>query len=62
MISMDKLTLKAQEALSKAQQVALERSHQQIEPLHILSALLAQQEGIVRSLLKKIGENPDLLY
>ncbi len=61
MISMDKLTVKAQEALARAQQIASEHGHQQVEPLHILSALLAVPEGIVRSLLKKIGENPDLL-
>jgi len=61
MISMDKLTLKSQEALSKAQQIANDNGHQQVEPLHILAALLAAPEGVARSILKKIGENPDLL-
>lgn len=57
----DKLTIKAQEALSDAQNLALESEHQQVEPEHLLSALLAQKEGVVTPLLQKLGVNPALL-
>ena len=43
----DKLTVKAQDALQAEQKLAAERGHQQIEPLHLLAALAAQQDGIV---------------
>jgi len=43
----DKFTLKAQEALQDAQAVTEKREHQQIEPEHLLIALLQQNEGIV---------------
>jgi len=61
MISFDKLTLKSQEALQKSQQVASEYGHQQIEPVHILYSVLEPAEGIARSILKKIGVDPDLV-
>ena len=51
----DKLTLKAQEALQEAQQLAEEMSHQQIEADHLLKALLAQEEGIVNFLTQVYG-------
>ncbi|NDQ58220.1 MAG: ATP-dependent chaperone ClpB [Acidipila sp.] len=52
---LDKLTLKAQEALSAAQEFAATHGHQQVEPLHLLAALLQQQEGVVPPLLGKLG-------
>ncbi|HMW33565.1 MAG TPA: ATP-dependent chaperone ClpB [bacterium] len=51
----DKMTIKAQEALSKAQQLALERHHTQIEPEHILMAMLDDHDGTVPALIKKLG-------
>jgi len=42
MLRFDKLTLKAQEAVQAAQEIAAERGHQQIEPLHLLAALAAR--------------------
>ena len=59
MLRMDKLTVKAQEALSRAQELAAERHHQQIEPLHLLAALLAQDEGVVPPVLAKLGVRPE---
>ena len=53
----DKLTLKAQEAVSGAQELAHRRNHSEIQPLHLLSALLAEGEGVVGPLLQKIGAN-----
>ena len=52
---MDKITVKAQEALTDAQQRAAENRHAQVEPLHLLSALLRQDGGIVAPLLEKVG-------
>ncbi|HDQ45933.1 MAG TPA: ATP-dependent chaperone ClpB [bacterium] len=60
-MSPDQLTLKAQQALQKAQQTARDRGNPQIEPVHLLSALLEDQEGIVHSVLKKLGVTPDLV-
>jgi ATP-dependent Clp protease ATP-binding subunit ClpB len=53
----DKFTLKAQEALATAQQIAMAKSHTFTSPLHLLSALCSDGEGIVVELLKKIGAN-----
>jgi ATP-dependent Clp protease ATP-binding subunit ClpB len=53
----DKFTLKAQEALATAQQIVMAKSHMVLTPLHLLSALVGDQEGIAAMLLKKIGAN-----
>ena len=58
---MDKLTLKAQEALRSAQDLAGEKNQQQLEPEHALLALLRQTDGIIPSLLRKIGASPEQL-
>ncbi len=52
---MDKLTSKFQAALAEAQSLAVERDHQFIEPLHLMSALLAQEDGTARPLLMQAG-------
>jgi ATP-dependent Clp protease ATP-binding subunit ClpB len=51
----DKFTLKGQENLQIAQQLAERFGHQQIEPEHILRALMEQREGVIPSILHKIG-------
>ena len=53
----DKFTLKAQEALATAQQIAIARSHTILSPLHLLSAVLSDDESIAVTILKKIGVN-----
>ena len=53
----DKLTTKFQEALADAQSIAVGRDNQFIEPVHLLTALLAQQDGSARSLLQRAGVN-----
>ncbi len=58
---MDKLTTKFQMALADAQSLAVGRSHQFIEPVHLMAALLDQQGGTVRHLLAKAGANVNLL-
>src|SRR5258707_368735 len=58
---MDKLTVKAQEAIQAAQSLADQGNHQAIEPEHLLLALLQQQEGVVGPLLGKLGARPEAL-
>jgi ATP-dependent Clp protease ATP-binding subunit ClpB len=53
----DKLTIKAQEAVAGAQNLAAERGNPEIDPLHLLSTLLSEKDGLVRPLLEKIGVN-----
>lgn len=52
----DKLTTKFQEALADAQSLALGKDHAYIEPVHILSAMLSQDDG-PRALLQRAGVN-----
>ncbi len=52
---LDKLTLKAQEALQEAKNLAEEHNHQQIGEEHLLLALVEQSEGVVVPVLQKIG-------
>lgn len=54
---LDKLTTKLQEALSDAQSMAIGNDNQYIEPVHILLALLNQEDGGARSLLERAGVN-----
>jgi len=61
MVSFEKMTLKVQEALQQAQRLAAEHGNPQIEPEHLLSVLLDDGEGLVRTMLKKLGANPDLI-
>ncbi|MEZ6048158.1 MAG: ATP-dependent chaperone ClpB [Planctomycetaceae bacterium] len=51
----DKLTVKAQEALQTAQELALNSGHQQLQPLHLLKGLITDKQGIIVPLLNKIG-------
>ena len=57
----DKLTLKAQEAVARAQELATDRGNAQIDPLHLLAALLTENDGIVGPILERIGVNPQQL-
>jgi len=53
----DKITLKAQEALATAQQIAMAKSHTILTPLHLLSALCSDEQSMAVMILKKIGAN-----
>jgi ATP-dependent Clp protease ATP-binding subunit ClpB len=55
----DKFTLKAQEALATAQQIAMAKSNTVLAPLHLLSALLSDEGGVTEMVLKKIGADVD---
>ncbi|GAB4374048.1 MAG: ATP-dependent chaperone ClpB [Acidobacteriota bacterium] len=52
---LDKLTVKSREALADADAIARQRHHQEITGLHLLAALLAQQDGLARPILERAG-------
>lgn len=54
---LDKLTHKSQQAVQAAQELAADAGNPQIEPLHLLVALLNESEGVVRPVLEKLGAN-----
>ena len=54
----DKFTIKSQEALTAAQQIAEKHEHQQIESEHLLLAIVQQDDGIAKTILKKLGAEP----
>src|SRR5258706_3526832 len=55
---LDKFTIKAQEALQDAQQMAVKSGHLDVGTPHLLAALLAQEGGLISPLLQKIGVDP----
>ena len=57
----DKFTLKAQEVIQASQQLAERLGHQQIEPEHLVMAILEQREGVIPPLLGKIGADQNQL-
>src|ERR1700678_2008894 len=57
-IRWDKFTVKAQEAVQRANQLASEHGNPELAPLHILAALVEDREGIVAPVLEKIGIAP----
>ena len=54
----DKFTVKSQELIQNAQSLASRQNNQQIEPEHLLSAMLGESEGITSSILRKLGVSP----
>ncbi len=57
-IRWDKFTVKAQEALQRANELASEHGNAEVLPLHLLAALIEDKEGIVPPVLEKIGIGP----
>jgi ATP-dependent Clp protease ATP-binding subunit ClpB len=57
-MDLNRLTLRSREALTQAQQIAAERNHQQVEPEHLLDALLSDPEGVIYPLLHALGLSP----
>ena len=55
MLRFDKMTLKAQEALQQAQEIAGSHQNQAVEPIHLLAALVEQADGVVPPLLARLG-------
>ena len=61
MLRFEKMTVKAQEAIQSAQEVAAQHENQQIEPIHLLAALVAQADGVVPPLLARLGIHSEAL-
>ena len=57
-MNLNKFTLKAQEAVQKAIEIAQSSNNQAVEPAHILKAFLSDQDSIVNTILGKLGANP----
>jgi ATP-dependent Clp protease ATP-binding subunit ClpB len=57
-IRWDKFTVKAQEAVQRANELASEHGNPELAPLHLLAALVEDKEGIVAPVLEKIGIGP----
>src|SRR6266849_5718638 len=57
-MDMNKLTEKAQEAIAAAQRDAEQRQNTQLEPEHLLAALIRQENGVVPAILDKLGVPP----
>ncbi len=57
-MDINRLTLRSQEAVAAAQALASQRNHQQVEPGHLLAALLGQADGLTLPLLQKLGAQP----
>jgi ATP-dependent Clp protease ATP-binding subunit ClpB len=61
MLRFEKMTVKGQEAVQGAQEVAAQHENQQIEPIHLLAALVAQTDGVVPPLLARLGIHSEAL-
>jgi ATP-dependent Clp protease ATP-binding subunit ClpB len=57
----DKFTIKSQELIQNAQTLAAGQQHQQIEPEHLLAAMLAEKESLTRAMLRKLGVSPEAI-
>ena len=61
MLRFEKMTVKAQEVVQSAQEIAASHENQQIEPIHLLAALVTQADGVVAPLLARLGIRAELL-
>ncbi|WP_285907230.1 ATP-dependent chaperone ClpB [Pseudodesulfovibrio pelocollis] len=55
----NKFTRKTQEAVSEAQNLAIRHGHQQVDCEHLMHALVAQDQGLVPQILRRLGAAPD---
>ena len=60
-INFNKFTIKAQEAMQAAAEIATSYGNQQIEPEHLLAAIIQDNESVAVSLIQKIGIDPNFL-
>src|ERR1700694_1445489 len=61
MLRFEKMTVKAQEAVQSAQEVAARHENQQVEPVHLLAALVAQADGVVPPLLARLEMRTEVM-
>ena len=60
-MKLDKLTVKAQEAIAAARDLAVKRHHADVTPEHLLAAFLDQENGVVPRILAKLGADPRMV-
>jgi len=60
-MNLNKFTIKSQEAVQQAQQIAMTNGHQSIEPVHILKGILSVDESVASYLFKKVGANHQII-
>jgi ATP-dependent Clp protease ATP-binding subunit ClpB len=60
-MNLKRYTEKAQEAVLAAQQLAERAHHPQIDPEHLLATLVEQQDGVVPSVLRRLGVDPAVI-
>ncbi len=60
-MQMDKFTLKSQEAIQSAHSLAQNKGNQELQPEHLLKAILEQPEGVVVPVLQKMGVEPSVV-
>ena len=56
-MNIDKMTLRVQEALNNASMLAVKFNHQQVELIHLLTALVEQEDGLIPNIFTKMGVN-----
>ena len=54
-MNINNLTIKAQEAVQKAQQIAMEHGHQAIEPAHLMLGVMKVDDHLTPFLFKNLG-------
>ncbi|OGV46005.1 MAG: ATP-dependent chaperone ClpB [Lentisphaerae bacterium GWF2_44_16] len=59
-MDMEKLTNKSREAMMAARNIAVEKGHHELHPVHLLKALISQDNGLIPSLLKKLNPGNSL--
>ncbi|WMX16071.1 ATP-dependent chaperone ClpB [Aureispira sp. CCB-E] len=60
-MNLEKFTIKSQEAIQRAQQLATEYEHQAIEPAHLMKAILETDENVTPYVFNKLGSNLNLI-
>ena len=60
-MNMNKLTQKSIEAINRAQSIAASNSNTTVEQVHLLYALVSQNDGLIPALLKKLGADPNMV-
>ncbi len=60
-MNFNQFTIKSQEAVQKAQELASNYGHQAIEPLHLLKGLMSVDENLIPFLMKKTGADPSMV-
>lgn len=56
-MNVDKLTVKVQEAINDAQNIAITYDHQQIDTIHLFMAIISQKDGLIPNVFEKMGVN-----